>query len=610
MRPRCPYCTLTVAGAALALVGCSSPIWDDEGDWVLRQRVAEAIENELATLPSGGEPLETSQPPGEIEAALAERRAELDAIGAPIALPRGMLDMGPDLTGGKQREVATSLQSAIVSAVGNHLATQIARLQPAINQADVVAAEAAFDALFFSNIDFTRTDQPSTVPVLMGVPLGTPFNASERYRFETGVRTRLTSGAVVSLATDLTRFRNRVGGFSLAPDPAYTGALRLGVAQPLLRGFGSDVNTASIRLARNLKRRSVQQLRAELLQLLANVESTYWDLAFSWHHLAIQQWLLQVGIEVREIMDRRRDFDTKLAQYSDAVARVEQRKANIIRARRSIRAASDAMKLLINDPQLTVGSEAVLVPLEEMVEAPVRYNLRETIMAAVTNRPEIQQAILAIDDATIRQTLADNSRLPLLNLSAEMAYFGLTESAGDVYGELFEGSFVDYVLGLKFEWPIGNRAAEASSRRARLQRSAAVIGYQQVVQSVVVDVKAALRDVIANYELIQASRSFRVAQAENLRALLVEEETLAGLTPEFLNLKFQRQETLAAAQREEVRALANYNKSVAALYRAMGVSLAMNRIELETTDDEPSPDHSPPSRPERPGEPREYGLQP
>ncbi|MCZ6734366.1 MAG: TolC family protein [Planctomycetota bacterium] len=331
MRPRCPYCTLTVAGAALALVGCSSPIWDDEGDWVLRQRVAEAIENELATLPSGGEPLETSQPPGEVEAALAERRAELDAIGAPIALPRGMLDMGPDLTGGKQREVATSLQSAIVSAVGNHLATQIARLQPAINQADVVAAEAAFDALFFSNIDFTRTDQPSTVPVLMGVPLGTPFNASERYRFETGVRTRLTSGAVVSLATDLTRFRNRVGGFSLAPDPAYSGALRLGVAQPLLRGFGSDVNTASIRLARNLKRRSVQQLRAELLQLLADVESTYWDLAFAWHHLAIQQWLLEVGIEVREIMDRRRDFDTKLAQYSDAVARVEQRKANIIR---------------------------------------------------------------------------------------------------------------------------------------------------------------------------------------------------------------------------------------------------------------------------------------
>ncbi len=610
MRPGCPYCTLTVAGAAMALVGCSSPIWDDEAEWVLRQRVAEAIENELATLPPGGEPLETSQPFGEVEAALAERRAELDAIGAPIALPRGVLDMGPDLTGGKQKEVATSLQSAILSAVGNHLATQIARLQPAINQADVVAAEAAFDALFFSNIDFTRTDQPSTVPVLMGVPLGTPFNASERYRFETGVRKRLTSGAVVSLATDLTRFRNRVGGFSLSPDPAYTGALRLGVAQPLLRGFGSDVNTASIRLARNLKRRSVQQLRAELLQLLADVEITYWDLAFSWHHLAIQQWLLQVGIEVREIMDRRRDFDTKLAQYSDAVARVEQRKANIIRARRSIRAASDAMKLLINDPQLTVGSEAVLVPLEEMVEAPIRYNLRETIMAAVTNRPEIQQAILAIDDATIRQTLADNARLPLLNLSAEMAYFGLTESAGDVYGELFEGSFVDYVLGLKFEWPIGNRAAEAGSRRARLQRSAAVIGYQQVVQSVVVDVKAALRDVIANYELIQASRSFRVAQAENLRALLVEEETLAGLTPEFLNLKFQRQETLASAQREEVRALANYNKSVAALYRAMGVSLAMNRIGLEITDDEPSPDHSPQSRGEHRGEPREYGLQP
>ncbi|MHC4651716.1 MAG: TolC family protein, partial [Planctomycetota bacterium] len=232
----------------------------------------------------------------------------------------------------------------------------------------------------------------------------------------------------------------------------------------------------------------------------------------------------------------------------------------------------------------SVGSEALLVPADAMVEDPIRYNLREAILTSMTNRPEIQQAILDIDDAAIRQMLADNDRLPILDVSAQMAYFGLDDSAGDSYDDLFEGSFLDWMLGMHFEWPIGNRAAEAGYRQARLRRSSAVIGYQRAVQDIVLDVKRALRNCVTSYELIQASRSNRVAQAENLRTLLVEEETLAGLTPEFLNLKFQRQERLALAQADEAESLVNYNKSLASLYRAMGVGLTMNRIEFEIID--------------------------
>jgi outer membrane protein TolC len=112
-------------------------------------------------------------------------------------------------------------------------------------------------------------------------------------------------------------------------------------------------------------------------------------------------------------------------------------------------------------------------------------------------------------------------------------------------------------------------------------RTQALLGYRQAVQDIVLDVKAALRDVVTNYELIEATRSSRIAQAENLRALLVEEETLAGLTPEFLNLKFQRQESLALARLEEFQALVAFDQAVAGLYRALGVGLSMRNIALE-----------------------------
>ena len=582
-----------VCALILATVGCESPFSGIEGDDVLRRRVAGAIERELAEVPPDKQLIQTTQPPPTIERELAARRSELDTIGPQVPFPAGQLDMGADLSGEHQQEVRVSLQSTIETAVRNNLSIQIARLQPAINEATVVAAEAAFDAVFFMNVDWTKTDQPQPAASFGGGPIGSVARINEELRFDTGLRSRTTSGGEVFVSTGFTRFNNQSPGLTLVPDPSWTTTINLGINQPLLRGFGSNVNTATIRLARNIERRAVQQLRTDLLGLVERAEAGYWELVFAWQELAIQEWLLEVGIKVRDIMDRRRDFDTKLAQYSDAVATVERRKANIIIARRAIRGASDNLKLLINDPQLTVGSEALLVPSDLMVEAPIRYNLREAVMTAVAERPEVEQSILNIDDAAIRQMLADNNRLPLLNLSAQMAYYGLNSfdqssgangNLGTSYDSLFEGGFIDYLLAMNFEWPIGNRAAEAGYRRSRLERSSTVIAYQRSVQGVVFDVKAALRDCITNYELIAANRSSRIAAAENLRTLHVEEETLAALTPEFLNLKFQRQDRLASAQSSEIQSLVNYNQSVAALYRAMGIGLTMNRIELEIVD--------------------------
>lgn len=550
----------------------------------MRERLGGALDRELQSLPAEAPLRQTTQPPAEVERALAGRRAELDAMGPQLRTPPSTEQIGPDLTGTDQEHAPLDLRSAIISAVRNNLSIQIARLQPAISEADVVAAEAAFDALFVSGLEYSTIDEPSLVPVVGAIPIGTPVDRSAASRFDAGVRKPLTTGGEIVLSTGSDYFNNRTPGFDFFPDPSYRSNLSLGLTQPLLRGFGSSVNTATIRLSRNLERRAVQGLRGDLLALLADTESAYWELVSAWQDLTIAQWLLEVGIQVRDVMERRREFDTKLAEYADAVARVEARRAELIRARRAIRAASDELKGLINDPIATAGSESLLLPADTMVDAPLRYSLREAISTAVANRPEISEAILEIDDATIRQEVADNGRLPLLNFSAAMGYFGLDDSLGDSYGNLFEADFIDYSVGLGLEVPVGNRAAEAAYRRARLERSAAVIAYQRAVQDVVLDVKGSLRDCLSSYELIQVSRASRIAEAENLRALLVQEETLAGLTPEFLNLKFERQNRLAIAQRQEVRALVDYNQSVARLYRAMGIGLAMNRIELDVHD--------------------------
>ena len=114
-----------------------------------------------------------------------------------------------------------------------------------------------------------------------------------------------------------------------------------------------------------------------------------------------------------------------------------------------------------------------------------------------------------------------------------------------------------------------------------------MIAYQNTVQQVVLDVKNALRDVVTNYELIQAARSFRIAQTENMRSFDARDEQ-DGLNSTRLNIKFQRQDGLAQAELQEVTALANFNKAIARLYRATGVGLDVNGIDfvVNPTDDQ------------------------
>lgn len=564
----------------VSFAGCERPLRPDTPEGLHRSLI-ESVERELTGLPEvapGTPPQRTTQPAGEVEKALASRRDELERMAGPGAYRDETAPYSPDLTGAPQQEVAVSLQQAIATSVKNNLSVQIARLQPAIREADVVAAEARFDAVFFSNLNHTRLDEPTTVPVLNGIPLGSSVNVREQTVFETGIRKPLTTGGSLSLSSTLSRARSKTPNFSLTPDPGYTARIALGIDQPLLRGFGSDVNEAQIRLARNDDRRSIQQLKSELLALIERVESAYWDLVVARRALLIRRRVLEEGIEVRDRMERRQVRDVTPSQFADAVATVERRRADVIRANRAVRAASDILKQLMNDPAVTVGSELLVSPVDFMVEQPLEFDLRQALVTALTERPEVSQALLALDDAAIGVTVADNLRLPLLNFSARMEYIGLDDAVSGSIQNAFDNSFIDYVVGLAFEQPIGNRAAEAGYRQSRLQQSAAAIAYRQTVQSIVHDVKSALRDVAANYELIQATRSFRLAQTENLRTLLVEEEFKAGLTPEFLNLKFQRQDTLAAAELQELEALSNFNKAVARLYRAMGVGMSMNGI--------------------------------
>lgn len=574
--------TLAATAAVASLASCASPV-ERERQETLRRSIVESAQRELAAAAESPGRDKVTRDERELPIP-PERIKELRELGGPGAYGQVDPPLGKNLLGEETQLVAIALERVIASAVENNLDAQLARIDSAVSQTDVVAAEAVFDWVFFAGVDIERRETETVVPAVQGVPIGSAINKNRAYAFETGIRRELTSGGSLEIRSSLDIFNNQSPGISRVPDPSRDALLEITLDQPLLRGFGADVALADVRLARNVDRRGVQQLRQTLLDVVTEAERAYWALEAAFNELLIRQRLLNLGVETREVLRGRLDFDVRPAEFSDAVARVESRRGDVIRAANQFRQQSDRLKALVNDPRYTVGDETVLLPTDDAIDEAIAFSLYDAIATALAGRPEIQQAILGIDDAAIRERVADNGRLPLLNLRFQTQFTGLDEDASEAFQDLVEEDFVNFLFGVTFEQPIGNRAAEAVFRRRRLERLRAAVGYRASVQDAVLDVKTALRDIETNYRLIEQTRISRLAATENLRTLLVEEETLRGLTPEFLDLKLSRQEALAAAELAEVQALTGYNAAIADYYDATGTALRRNGVRLLVPD--------------------------
>ena len=213
-----------------------------------------------------------------------------------------------------------------------------------------------------------------------------------------------------------------------------------------------------------------------------------------------------------------------------------------------------------------------MLPADEADAAPLTFSLLDALSTALRRRPELERSLLEIADAEVRQRLADNATLPLLDLTAAVGLNGIdVDEWTGAYEDLGTGDYIDYILGVGFEQPLGNRGARALQRQRQLERQQAVINYRRDAQLVVLEVKDALRSVLTNYELVGATRASRLAAADALRSINVRQEVGAALNPEFiLDLKLNAQERLAEAETQEARARSNYLTAIAELYRAMG----------------------------------------
>ena len=575
-------CSKHAIATLLIIQGCSSPLENYTSAYNPQLNIGERLLDDAMVADTDSTINLPSSKQTKVEKSLLHRMGELSIITPSGDSSDWSTAIGLNLHLDKATIAPLTMTDAVMFAIENNLDVKLASLQPEITKQSVISAEAAFDFVFGAGASSTRSRIPQQQIVLPG---GTPLSSSETStdRFSTNAELvkKLYGGGTITVSTNTNETKSEADGFTYSPDPAWQSIGAVELSQPLLRNFGETVTLAKIKLSEIAEGQAKEDFADSLNTVVSETEKAYLEIGLQWKSLQVKQWLLEEGMRIVEILEIRMDYDTAEADYAQAVATVQQRRADVISQQSIVHTSSDTLKQLINTSEYPVESEIVIQPTGALVANPVSISLRQALVTALERRPDLRKLAMSIESESINMQVADNAMLPQLDMQAQMSFYGLGDSASAGYDEVFDTDYINYVVGLTLRTPLGNRAAKAEYQSSRIQRMSATASYKRGIQRAILDVKKALRDIVTNEELIRANRSFRIAQTENLRALRVEEETMAGLTPTFLNLKLQTQSLLATARISEFSSIVNYNKAIVSLNRAMGTTLDPHQISID-----------------------------
>jgi outer membrane protein TolC len=460
----------------------------------------------------------------------------------------------------RPQQIYVSREDVLHRALLNSYAIRVQSYEPAIEQTRIVEAEAAFDATFFSTMNYNKQN----------VPVATAIQGSniDVRLLEGGLRQLMPSGMQVQTSLNVQRTSNDFQ-FQVV-NPVYESQFTVEFRQPLLRGFGLDYNRSQILLAKNDKQISDQEFARQVQTSLLDVETAYWRLYQARRIVGVQARLLATFEQLYKKLEQRKEFDAIPVQINETKAQLESAKADFIRICNEVRNAEDSLIALVNDPALDLADDVEIIPTDNPLLDPMVLDRLAEAQAALDHRQEIEEAKLRINSARILVGVAKNQAMPRLDLIFQYAVPGLGTSANDAFSEVTKNDFHEYFVGVEFEIPVGNRARRAAERRAQLQQGQAIAGLKSAFEQVLLDVNVRVREVITQQFLIEPNLESAEASEARCDSIRVRAEA-----NDFLQISNELSaiRTLSVVRNDLLRSVVEYNIAIVELERSKGTLL-------------------------------------
>ncbi len=462
-----------------------------------------------------------------------------------------------------------TLEEAIQRALANSYAIEFQSFNPAIETTHVVEAEAAFDAVFFTNILNNKIDRPS--------PSQLQANTADQFNSTYGVRKLLPTGALITGSYSLDRTKTSLTFQEL--NPAYTSTVTLDIRQPLLRGFGLDYNRRFINITKNSTKISDLAFQRQIEDTLNQVEQAYWELVRARRDIVITARLLADFETIYQYILARQSFDATPVQLNTTLANLEQSRVEFISKKAAVFDAEDRLIAFMNDPSINLADDIEIIPDTFPPLTRFEVDRLAEVQIALDHRPEIRERSLEVKIAEIYVGEAKNEELPRLDLSLTSKIQGLSGTADRSFDEASRRNFISYVVGVQFEVPIGNRGPRAAHHRARLELARAKARQKLEIDNTIFDVNAAVRKIDTRYDQIMPTFKTAQAREREVDSIIARAERKDFNT---LTNELNARRSLAAARRVLIQAMVEYNIAIMELEERKGTLLSYNNVILNT----------------------------
>ena len=477
------------------------------------------------------------------------------------------LEVTRDKTSGKNL-INLTIEDAVVRTLASSPEISVVSFDPSIAREDITKAVSAFDITTFGRLNYEKGDNP-TDSFFQG-------GQSTSRLWETGIKQKGITGAEWSLAYALTRNWDDLTTRRLST--RYEPMLSFQIKQPLLRDAWQELNLAGINISKLNYSIVMSAFRQKTEEVSTEVISLYWALLQARRDLEIQRQLLDKTRETLRKVEDRKDIDATTVQIKQAEASVKTRQGILFQVEKRVVDVQDALVRLLSDHQLNLLNDFEIVPATTPNMEATEFEQSEVLKLALINNPLIQQARIGVEVAQINVDVAERQKMPRLDLVASMRMQGLSSTQGEAQDRLNEADYISYAVGITFEFPLGNRQRESEFRRRKLERSKAISLLQNVSDKIATQAKERVRLAETAYRELQVQKDAAEAARIHLQALEDTETIREKLTPEFLMVKLQAQESLASAQRAEIKSVVDYNIALTRVAQTTGTVLDMRYV--------------------------------
>jgi len=454
-----------------------------------------------------------------------------------------------------QPTVKLTLEEVRAAALANNLDLKVALIDPAIAQQNIDVERARFESAFFGSADYFR----STAADGNGVGIIRSYEA--------GIVTPLQTGGSITARLPVAD----VDGVSEA-------AASVAFTQSLLRGAGTRINTDPIRIAVYGKGLVDAGTKQAAIDILTNADIVYWGLYAA-------RKALDVNREQYKLAENQLDFARRKVEAGSAakieIVRAEAGLASrldaVISSETDVRDLERVLRRIMNRKDMPMNSNVGILTATEPEPRGLDLDREALVTAAMENRAELlgSDLNLAIDDIQIDQ--ARNNLLPAATFNYTYTAAGVSRTTGRALGDIFDRPSEDHAVGLSVDIPLGNLAAEARLRQARLARIQDQLSREQLAQGIrreVYDAVDALeqnwrRILAAEQGVARAYRQYNVEQSQFQLGQRTSKDVLLAA------------EDLAGAQSRRISAFADYEIAQVNLARATGTLLGHSGVQLE-----------------------------